>query len=101
LGTTPRGSGQRSGEWGVGSGECHSPLPTSDSISDLRFQTPEIMLQSEALPPDQGSRIPSMTNTYLLTSSFRRRAPIAFARAGVVRPGMWIFGAGSAGGRAP
>ncbi|HJR42022.1 MAG TPA: hypothetical protein VJ812_07990 [Gemmatimonadaceae bacterium] len=42
-------------------------------------------------------------SSYQLTSKICRRtiAPIAMALLGVVRPGTWVFGGDSAGGRAP
>jgi hypothetical protein len=42
-----------------------------------------------------------MINLYVLTSTIRRDAPVAFTLLGAVRPGAWIFGGDAAGGRAP
>jgi len=42
-----------------------------------------------------------MIQSYLLTSTARRSAPVSFALLGVVRAGAWKIGGVTTGGRAP
>jgi hypothetical protein len=58
------------------------------------------MLNSEA-PSPEGNSNPVMINFYLLTSTIRSDAPVAFMLLGEVRPSARKFGGVTAGGRAP